>query len=244
MELYDMHSHIIPGFDDGAKSVEESLILIDALKKQGVKNICLTPHFYTNELSLREYLPKRQRAFEKLAPYLPDDVRVVLGCEVYVTDYLFNNDDLSGITYGKSRYILTEFPYGMAFKEKALQRFYILIQNYNLIPVIPHVERYEYLMEHTDAISQLQDLGVVIQTNVSNYTQNAPFFKKHKLLKLISRGYIDILGTDTHSMQRHSPEEFREAMKVISQKCGSRAVNRMMSKAERMFLRAYDESLY
>ena len=45
MQLYDMHSHILPAFDDGAKTVEDSLALIDCLKRQGVRNICLTPHF-------------------------------------------------------------------------------------------------------------------------------------------------------------------------------------------------------
>ena len=49
MQLFDMHSHILPGIDDGAKTVEDSLELLSCLKNQGVTNICLTPHFYTNE---------------------------------------------------------------------------------------------------------------------------------------------------------------------------------------------------
>ena len=134
-----MHSHILPNFDDGAKSVEESLTLIDALRKQGIRNICLTPHFYTNEMSLEDYLVSRQEAFDAFAPYIPDDINIVLGSEVYVTEYLFNNNDLSGITYGNSRYILTEFPYSMRFEEKAMQRIYMLMQNFKLRPVIPHV---------------------------------------------------------------------------------------------------------
>ena len=98
MQLYDMHSHILPAFDDGAKTIEDSLALIDCLKKQGVSNICLTPHYYTNERSFEDFLTKRQQAFEKFRPYIPQDVNIVLGAEVYVTDYLFNNDDLTGIT--------------------------------------------------------------------------------------------------------------------------------------------------
>ena len=44
MQLYDMHSHILPGIDDGAPSVEKSLVILNELKKQGVTNVCLTPH--------------------------------------------------------------------------------------------------------------------------------------------------------------------------------------------------------
>lgn len=235
MQLYDMHSHILPAFDDGAKTVEDSISLIESLKSQGVTNICLTPHFYTNERSLERFLEKRARAFEKFKPYIPDDVNLVLGTEVYVTSYLFNNDDLSQITYGKSNYILTEFPYSMQFNEKDMQWIYILMQNHRLIPVIPHVERYEYLMSHNDIIRDLKDLGVVIQTNISNYTDKASFFKKRKLLKMIDGGLIDILGSDTHSFTHSTPEVFSQACKTIEAKCGRHTLRNMMHNSKKIF---------
>ena len=235
-----MHTHILPGFDDGAKTVDESLMLINQLKKQGVRNICLTPHFYTNEMSYEDYLRKRYRAFEKFLPYIPEDVNIVLGCEVYITDYIFNNDDLSEITYGNSRYILTEFSYNTHFSERTIQRFYMLIQNYGLTPVIPHVERYSYLLDHHDVIAQLKDIGVIIQSNVSNFTKEASFFKKQRLLKLIKRGLIDILGTDTHSMDHNPPTDYREAIQTIAQKCGMREVKRMMKTSQKIFEASFE----
>ena len=230
-----MHSHILPDFDDGAKNVEVSLELIEHLKKQGVRNICLTPHFYTNEMSLEEYLEKRQEKFEAFLPYIPDDINIVLGCEVYVTDYLFNNSYIHGITYGNSRYILTEFSYKSTFQESTMQKLYMLSQNHGLIPVIPHVERYSNLIDHPDKIAELKDIGAVIQTNISNYTQSSPFFRKRKLLKLIDKGLIDIIGSDTHSMTRNPPDCFKEALNTIAEKCSPLAVKRMMTKAEKIF---------
>ena len=100
---------------------------------------------------------------------------------------------------------------------------------------MPHVERYPYLLDHPDVIAQLKDVGVVIQTNISNYTKEAPFFRKQKLLKFIKRGLIDILGSDTHSMEHNPPNEFREAVQTITQKCGQREMNRMMTTAEHIF---------
>ncbi len=235
MELYDMHSHILPDFDDGARTVEDSLALIDSLKKQGVRNICLTPHYYTNERSLEDFVEKRQEAFEKFRPHIPDEVNIVLGSEVYVTDYLFNNSDISAVAYGSSRYILTEFPYETAFDERGLQKIYMLRENYRLIPVFPHVERYPYLISNPDVIEHLQDLGVVIQTNAVSFSDEASFFRKRKLLKMVKNGYIDILGTDTHSMTHNPPDSFAKATRVISEKCGSRTVGRMMHTAEKIF---------
>lgn len=235
MQLYDMHSHILPEFDDGAKSVEESLALINVLKKQGVNNICLTPHFYTHEMSVEDFVKSRREAFEKFKPYIPEDVNIVLGTEVYVTRYLFNNADLSALTYGSSRYILTEFSYDSRFSDNTMNKFYTLINSYNLIPVIPHIERYQTLMDNSSIISELQDMGVVIQTNISNYAKKASMLKRRKLLKMISEGLIDIIGSDAHSLRHNTPEVYAEAINCIESKCGSQVIAQMMNNAKEIF---------
>ena len=94
MQLFDMHSHILPGIDDGAKTVEDSLELLSCLKNQGVTNVCLTPHFYTNEISLEDFIAERAEKFEKFKPHIPNGMNIVLGTEVYVTKYLFNNENI------------------------------------------------------------------------------------------------------------------------------------------------------
>ena len=240
MQYYDMHSHILPNFDDGARDVEESLQLIASLKSQGITNICLTPHFYTNELGLNDFIEQRAQAFEVLKEHIPDDVRIVLGTEIYVTDYLFNNRDLTGVTYGKSKYILTEYPYTSNFNEKTMNKFNILMQNHGLIPVLPHVERYDFLMNNPHLIAQLQDMGVIIQSNISNYSKKASYFKKKKMLKMIDKGLIDILGSDAHSFAYNTPAVYAEAIKTISDKCGEKRVEQMMKTAEMIFSEAYE----
>ncbi len=235
MQLYDMHSHILPEFDDGAKSVEESLTLIDCLRKQGVTNICLTPHFYTNETSLEDFVKSRREAFEKFRPFIPEDINIVLGTEVYVTKFLFGNDDLSELTYGNSGYILTEFAYSSSFGSSTMNSFSRLTENYGLIPVMPHVERYPALIDNPEIIQELKDMGAVIQTNISNYTKNASMFKRRKLLKLISKGLIDIIGSDAHSLNHNTPEVYSEAISCISDKCGQQTVERMMNNAANIF---------
>lgn len=238
MQFYDMHSHILPAFDDGAKTVEDSLQLIDCLRKQGVTNICLTPHFYTNEMSYEEFLKKREEAFRRFEPYIPEDIHIVLGTEVFMTSYILNNEDLSKITYGQSRYILTELGYSSTFSERTMYYFYALMENFRLIPVLPHVERYEHLMDHPDMIEELRDMGIVIQSNISNYADKAPFLKKRKMMKLMQNGLIDILGTDAHSFTHNTPELYSQAIKNIADKCGKHRVNRLMSKAQQMFFEA------
>lgn len=238
MQYYDMHTHILPDFDDGAKTVDDSLELIEKLQRQNVNNICLTPHFYTNELSIVDFASKRREAYEKFLPHKPKTVNIVLGAEVYVTKFLFSNDDLTPVTYGKSNYILTEFSYESGFTGKSMNQLLTLIENYNLIPVIPHVERYGALLNDASLLRELRDMGVLIQTNAVSFTKSSSYFKKRKLLKLIDKGMIDILGTDTHSTTHNSPDNFTQAIKFISEKCGKTAVRNMMSNAEKIFISA------
>ena len=126
MQLFDVHTHILPAFDDGAKTIEDSLELIACLKKQGICNICLTPHFYTHEQSVEDFLESRNAAFAAFEPHIPSDIRIILGAEVYVTDYLFNSDSWQGISYGKSPYILTEFPYNSTFSNRTLRQLEVV----------------------------------------------------------------------------------------------------------------------
>lgn len=235
MQLYDMHSHILPKFDDGASSIEESVILLDSLNKQGVTNVCLTSHFYTNEMSAEDFISKRNTAFLMLKPYIPDNMNVVVGAEVYVTKFLKSNDNISDLTYGNSKYILTEFPYNSTFSDRTMNYFYYLIDECGLIPIIPHVERYSALVDEPSAIKQLRDIGILFQTNIVNYSKTAPYFKKKKLIKLIKSGFIDMLGTDAHSMKHGSPELYTQAVEYISEKSGYYTLKRMMDISKEIF---------
>ena len=239
MQLFDVHSHILPAFDDGAKTIEDSLELIACLKKQGICNICLTPHFYTHERSVEDFLESHNAAFTAFEPHIPSDIRIILGAEVYVTDYLFNSDSWQGISYGKSPYILTEFPYNSSFSDRTLRQIEIVMGNHRMIPILPHVERYENLMDNPRKIDELREMGMLIQTNISNYTAKAPFFRRRKMLKMISRGQIDLLGSDAHSFRHNTPEVFTEAMNTIAEKCGDEALADMMDYAADIFSEAF-----
>ena len=232
MNFYDMHSHILPEMDDGSKSVELSLKLIDKLKKQNVNNICLTPHFYTNEESMQSFLSRRQESMNKLLPSLPSDVNICIGAEVYVTDYLFNNKDLSQICYGNSEYILCEFPFSSQFSDRTMEFFYRLKGNYGLKPVLTHIERYEHLMADEGLVEDLCNEDIIIQTNVGAFKG---FSQKRRLLKYIKRGYIDIVGTDCHSLNRGNPDEYTAAINLIRDKCGREYVDHIVNTSAEIF---------
>lgn len=228
-----MHSHLLPEMDDGSKSVELSLQIIDKLRAQNVKKLCFTPHFYTNEEGIAKFLKRREESVQKLLPELPDDIEVCIGAEVYVTRYLFNNKDLSGITYGDSQYILVEFPFNSRFSDHTMDYIYRLKGNYGLKPVLTHIERYHHLMSDEGLVEDLLDEDVIIQTNVGAF--NKGFSQKRRLLKYIKRGYIDIVGTDCHSLTRGNPDEYTPTMELIKEKCGQEFVDHIIKTSAEIF---------
>lgn len=232
MTYYDLHSHILPELDDGSKSLDMSLEIIRRLSKQNVKNLCFTPHFYTNEESLESFLAKRDMSVNKLIPNLPEDINYCVGAEVYVTDFLFNNSDLSKICYGNSKYILCEFSFGCHFQTQTMNQFYKLQSTYGLKPVLTHIERYYNLMDNEGLIEDLVEDGIIIQSNVGAFKG---FSQKRKLLKYIKRGYISVLGTDCHSLTRGNPDEYTPTIELIKSKCGAEYVDRIVNTSAKIF---------
>lgn len=223
--LYDMHTHILPSVDDGARSVEDSLTLINKLRRAGVSDICLTPHFYTHKESLKDFLERRNRAFVELSAYLNNDVTFHLGAEVYVTKYLFSNEvDLKYACYEGTSYMLTEFPYSSTFEGESMVFINKLINNYGITPVLAHVERYPYLLKHLDKVEELIDMGVIIQSNACSFSE---FPLKFKLTKMLKNGYIHIIGSDAHSVNRNSPDFYNNINEHIDKKSISEVKSRI-----------------
>lgn len=221
---FDMHSHILPCMDDGSNSVEKSVKMLNALKKQGVKNVCLTPHYYTYRESCDDFLNRRRESFEKLRPNIPDGINVCLGAEVFVTNYFFYNDFNPEVCYGESNHLLVEFNYDSGFRGESLDYLVKLIENFRVVPVIAHIERYPKLLKNNELLRDLKRMGVKYQVNVSSFLS---FFPRHRLLKLMNAGMIDFLGTDAHSFERNTPLNFTPAFDIISKKVSPSKISRI-----------------
>lgn len=229
---YDLHTHILPGIDDGANTVEDSLKLIDTLKKSGVKNICFTPHFYTHKESAENFLARRRLAYEELLPYLPENMNFKLGAEVYVTRYLFSEErDLSALCIEGTPYMITEFSYDSSFSGETM-RLLTKLRDLGVIPILPHVERYPRLIKNKTLLEDLIYMGVVIQSNAISFTEP---IKKRKLVGLLKSGHIHILSTDAHSMSRNSPESMSQAIEFIASKGSASLLRKLNSEAKDVF---------
>ena len=220
MEYFDIHSHILPGVDDGAESLDESLLMIGLAHKEGTRKIMLTPHY---EKGKNRYTkPELHQKFELLQAEVQKaypDMELYLGNEVLYTDGIV--DDLkAGLiqTMNDTKYVLVEFNIRISYNElyQAIRK----ITNARFRPIIAHVERYRCLFKNIDRIDELVDMESYLQMNISSVyggllDENARWCKK-----LVREGYISFFGTDAHDMDDRAPY-INDYVGWIEKKCGT-----------------------
>ena len=146
--LVEIHCHITPGIDDGSQDIETSLKMIERLKEQGAKKIVLTPHYYSDTISLDDFLRRRDTAINALLKELPSGSPTLYpAAEVFISPYLFNNDNIDDLKIAGTEYVLIEHPFSSPFGEGEFDRLMNLYCDFGARPVLAHIERYRALME-------------------------------------------------------------------------------------------------
>ncbi|MCD7796442.1 MAG: hypothetical protein LUG95_02140 [Clostridiales bacterium] len=205
-DLVETHCHIIPGIDDGSPDVETSIKMLNALKRQGAKAVILTPHYYSDSISMDDFVKRRDNAFNELLSALPPDMpKLIPAAEVYISKYLFTNDNLDKISIGNSGYILIEHPFSCDFSQRYYERLLNLNYEYGLKPILAHIERYPALMENEDLLDAYIDMGCLVQVNISSFANSHRSMKK-KLFKYLDNGKIHLTGSDSHNLDTRPPE--------------------------------------
>ncbi len=209
---FDIHSHLIPKIDDGAKSIAESIKMLQVLKGEGVDNILATPHFYPESDDLDAFLANRSNALgELLAACEGMDIpQVFPACELYYIRGLADFEQLSRLNIAGTRYILIELPYG-GVSRRVLEDILNFSINYNLTPILAHLERFGLFKGFNDAVRFVAEGNALAQVNVSSFFDKR--LKKYAT-RLAKQNLISFLGCDLHSP--NSDPMFRKAQSHIN----------------------------
>ncbi|MCM1157456.1 MAG: hypothetical protein NC300_03975 [Bacteroidales bacterium] len=219
MEYFDIHSHILPGVDDGASSMEESLSMLEIAYQEGTRNLILTPHYVRGKNSYtKEELHSRFAELKQEAGKRFPELTLYLGNEILWEDGIIE-DLKNGLiqTMNDTKYILVEFNIRISYSQlyDAIRK----ITNARFRPVIAHVERYRCLFKHIERIDELVGLEAYLQMNISSVyggmlDENARWCKK-----LVRDEYISFFGTDAHDLEERAPY-IRDYVGWIEKKCG------------------------
>lgn len=196
--MVDMHCHLIPGIDDGVKTIEESVSVIKSLKDLGYKKIITTPHimsdYYRNtpEIILSGLALVREALLRENI-----DIEIDAAAEYYA-DYEFNQklQKEKLLTLGDN-YLLFELSYFQP--SESIEEIVFNIQTSGYKALLAHPERYVYWHGNFDMYKKLKDRGVFFQLNINSLCGHYSVQVKKIAEKLIHNGMIEFIGTDTHN---------------------------------------------
>ena len=224
MHLADIHTHILPGVDDGAKTPADALEMLRLAAQSGVRHVILTPHF-----NLRKTVKKNvvQLGLELLREEVHKagiDVELYEGHEIMVTSDLNTLLDAGEYcTLNGSRYVLLELTMlHVRPPQEVLDEVFLS----GVTPVLAHAERVEKLRGDLSAFAELCACGVIIQINAESVIGTQDRKTAKFVHKLIKHGLVHVIASDCHDVTER-PANLAQAARVIEKKFGEAAAKRL-----------------
>ncbi|MEE4001045.1 CpsB/CapC family capsule biosynthesis tyrosine phosphatase [Tenacibaculum sp. FZY0031] len=194
----DIHSHLLPGIDDGAKDIAHTISLISKMHSYGIKNFVTTPHVlgdvYPNSTEIiKNKLEEVKRALKEKKF---DDVSIRAAAEYMMDERFVERLKADDILVLKDNYILVEMSYFNAPYNLYDILFEIQLKGYK--PVLAHPERYNFYHNDFQNFYKLKKSGCVFQLNLLSLTEQYGKGVQKTAQKLLNEGMYDFVGTDTH----------------------------------------------
>ena len=210
----DLHSHLLPGLDDGVQTVEEAVAVIRRLGSFGCRHLVTTPHVLWD--CYRNTPDMIQASLETVRSACRDrgvEVTIAAAAEYFLDEH-FNDMLRAGkplLSIGNKR-VLVEFPYTSPLLNYSETLFSIIEQGYR--PVLAHPERYAYFFKDLSVFRQLRSQGCELQLNALSLTGHYGPEVNRVAKWLLSENLINYLGTDAHHM--HHLDKLEELSKLRS----------------------------
>ena len=230
--MIDLHSHILPGLDDGSQSLEESLAMAQIAVESGVRAMVATPHcsqgrareVYSGWLLLREALEDAG---------IP--LRVYPGMEILGTPdtaRLLQEGQL--FTVNGSRYPLVEFLFQATARE--ITDILESVVQAGFLPLIAHPERYVYVQEEPELINRWKEMGCLFQINRGSLFGRFGSHARNMAEELVNRGFATVVASDGHSPRMRTPW-MKDVAEYLQQEVSERAREYLLQKNPRAILK-------
>ena len=236
MGYIDIHSHILPGMDDGSRSMGQTMRMLETAVNEGIAIMIATPHNMPGKGCPPGSVVRRKAAeLRRTVEQEGIPIEIIPGTEYYyreeVPDLLDSGD---AVTLGDSHCVLVEF-------EPLAERNYIRNALRNILglgytPVIAHAERYVKLMEDIAILYDMRKNGILVQVNAMSVTGDNGRQAKKDVRNLLKKGLVDFVATDAHSDGRRAPY-MQKCADILYKKYSAEYANRLLFKnAEEILL--------
>jgi len=213
--MVDIHTHILPGVDDGAKSLEMAIVMCTMAAADGVTHIVATPH--SNDV-YRYDRKAHENALETLRKELNGTVQLSLGCDFHMSydNIVALRKNPAEFCIGGSNYLLVEFSdFGISRQILTTLEEFL---DFGVVPIITHPERNRVLQSKPELVVDMAAIGCVVQVTASSFTGFWGSGPKKISEWLLKKGAVHVLASDGHDPERRKPilSEGRDAVAAIA----------------------------
>lgn len=217
----DMHSHFVPGIDDGAQNVEESIELVLRMQQLGYSRIVTTPHIkvdhYPNtRTSIENGLSELKQAMVERGINMP----IHAAAEYYIDDHFLQLLDSEPLLTVWKNEVLVEISF--MFEPIQLSEIIFRLTSMGYQPIMAHPERYMYYHTEFDKFQMLKDRGCYLQMNINSLMGYYGKQVKQIAEKLFDMGMYDYVGTDMHNTKHadvvHTMKQTQDIMALLQSK--------------------------
>ena len=230
--ITDFHSHILPGIDDGSRSVEMSEAMFAACKEQGIDIQIATPHFYASHDDPEHFLKKRDAAYEKVHHIAEEKgIQLLKGAEVAFFRGMGDSESLDKLLIGDTDLLLLEMPFRQ-WTDKDIREVK-QIRSRGIIPVIAHIERFGEYQKDKDPYYELLDMDIPVQVNAEALLS---LRTRGRAIRFFKEGTAKILASDCHNTGSR-PQNLKEGRAWIEKKLGKDFLDELDGYTEKLLAR-------
>jgi protein-tyrosine phosphatase len=218
--MIDIHSHILPGIDDGASDIAESLIMAKMAVQDGISTMIATPHI-TGKTQGVGFIAKQVSALQTALDDAGIALKLAIGGEV---PFHFG-DDVSGFTLAGNQAILLELPHSHV-PESTSQKIYEL-QREGYQVILAHLERNGGILQNPNTLKEFIDLGAESQITAESVTGELGSQIQHLAHHLLRQGMVHYLASDCHSSEHRKPQ-LAKAVAIASKIIGKKGARKLV----------------
>ena len=222
VKTIDLHSHVLPEFDDGSHSVEMSIAMLRREKEQGVGVVCATSHYYARQNSIPDFCARRSEAMERLTAVLTDGLpRVLPAAEVAYFPHM-EEQDLEPLCIQGTRTLMLEMPF-TDWTDLQVETVEALALDCGYQVVLVHPERFCFSGSNRSQLRRLAQLPIGLQVNAGSLIR---WQTRRLALDMLQLAHWPLLGSDCHNLTSRPPN-LKGGRAVIRRKLGEDFLNQM-----------------
>jgi len=225
--MFDLHSHILPGIDDGAGNLAVSLDMARVFVEQGVEVVACTPHILPGVY--QNTGPQIRSAVAELQIKINEagiPLRLVSGADNHIVpDFVKGLQSGHLLTLADTRYVLVEPPHHVAPARLEDLFFSILVADF--VPILTHPERLTWIEKKYDVMQRLASRGVWMQITSGSLRGTFGRRARYWAQRMLKEGLVHILATDAHDLKRRPPD-LLQGFRVAEQLVGSQEAHHLV----------------